>query len=52
MIFTDNEKKAFKEYMLSKGFRDNGAEELIRRLEENRAYIDDLIQYRSFKDNN
>ena len=52
MIFTDKEKKAFKEYMLSKGFRDNGAEEVITRLEENRADIDDLIQYRSFKDNN
>lgn len=52
MIFTENEKKAFKEYMLSIGFRDNGAEEVITRLEENRAYIDDLIQYRSFKDNN
>lgn len=52
MIFTDNEKKAFKEYMIAKGFRDNGAEEVITRLEENRADIDDLIQYRSFKDNN
>lgn len=52
MTFIEHDKKAFKEYLLSKGFRDNGAEEVITRLEENRADIDDLIQYRSFKDNN
>lgn len=44
------EKENFEMWLKDKGFRENGIREIIRRIEENRADIDDISLLQRFRD--